>query len=186
MTFSRTELPDVILIEPRIHGDDRGYFTETYRQDLLENFISKKVKFSQENESKSTYGVLRGLHFQIPPYSQSKLVRVIKGKVLDVVVDIRKNSPNYGHHIAVELSDNNKKQLFIPQGFAHGFIVLSEEAIFNYKVDNKYSPEHEHGILFSDQDLNIDWKVNTEDLILSDKDKLLGKFSVLEDYFKGH
>ena len=183
MTFTRTELPDVIIIEPKVFQDERGYFSEIFRNDLLEEFISGKTNFFQDNESKSSYGVLRGLHFQIPPFAQTKLVRVIKGKVLDIVVDIRKSSTTYGKHISIELSEDNKKQIFIPQGFAHGFVVLSDEAIFNYKVDNKYSPLHERGVVFSDKSLDIDWKVNNEDLIITSKDELLKSFDELEDYF---
>lgn len=183
MIFTRSKLQDVIIIEPRIFNDERGYFAEIFRNDLLEKFISKKVYFFQDNESKSTYGVLRGLHFQIPPFSQTKLVRVTQGKVLDVVVDLRKNSDTYGQHISIELSEENKKQVFIPPGFAHGFIVLSEEATFNYKVDNKYSPKHESGIIFDDKFLNIDWQVSENNFILTEKDKSLDSFESLKNYF---
>ena len=155
-----------------MHGDDRGYFVETFRQDLFEEAVGYQVNFVQDNESKSTKGVLRGLHYQIPPFSQSKLVRVLEGKVLDVAVDIRKNSPTFGQHIAIELSSENMRQIFIPQGFAHGFTVLSEIAIINYRVDNLYSPEHEKGIAFNDLKLNIDWRFKMEELKLSEKDKL--------------
>ena len=145
MKFIPTEIPDVVIIEPLIHGDNRGYFVETFRRDLFYQYINK-IEFVQDNESKSDYGVLRGLHYQLPPYSQSKLVRVIEGVVLDVAVDIRKKSPTFGKSVAVELSGQNKKQLFIPQGFAHGFVVLSESAIFSYKVDNFYNKESDRGI----------------------------------------
>ena len=161
-----------MLIEPHAHGDDRGYFVETFRQDLFAEALGYQVNFVQDNESKSTKGVLRGLHYQIPPFGQSKLVRVLEGKVLDVAVDIRKNSTTFGQHIAIELSSESMQQLFIPQGFAHGFTVLSEIAIINYRVDNLYSPEHEKGIAFNDLKLNIDWRFKMEELKLSEKDKL--------------
>lgn len=170
MILTRTAIPDVILIEPAVHGDTRGYFVETFRADKLEKFIGFPLSFCQDNESKSTYGVLRGLHYQLPPYAQTKLVRVIEGCVLDVAVDIRKGSPTYGHHVAVELSGENKRQLFIPRGFAHGFVVLSETCTFAYKVDNYYSPECDRGIAFNDPSLKIDWIVPTEKLQLSLKD----------------
>ena len=171
MKFKRTIIPDVIIIEPELFGDIRGYFSETFRKDKLESFIGYKIKFVQDNESKSSYGVLRGLHYQMPPFAQTKLVRVIKGRVLDVAVDIRKGSPTFGKHVAVELSENNKKQLLVPRGFAHGFVVLSEEAIFTYKVDNYYSPECDRGFAFDDTSLNIDWKLPVEEILLSPKDK---------------
>ena len=172
MKFTHQLISDVIIIDPLVHGDDRGYFVETFRQDLFEEAVGYQVNFIQDNESKSTKGVLRGLHYQIPPFSQSKLVRVLEGKVLDVAVDIRKNSPTFGQHIAIELSSENMRQIFIPQGFAHGFAVLSEIAIINYRVDNLYSPEHEKGIAFNDLKLNIDWRFKMEELKLSEKDKL--------------
>ena len=172
MKFTHQLISDVILIDLLVHGDDRGYFVEIFRQDLFAAALGYQVNFVQDNESKSTKGVLRGLHYQIPPFSQSKLVRVLKGKVLDVAVDIRKNSPTFGQHIAIELSSENMKQLFIPQGFAHGFAVLSEIAIINYRVDNLYSPEHEKGIAFNDLKLNIDWRFKMEELKLSEKDRL--------------
>ena len=170
MKFKRTIIPDVIIIEPELFGDIRGYFSETFRKDKLESFIGYKIKFVQDNESKSSYGVLRGLHYQMPPFAQTKLVRVIKGRVLDVAVDIRKGSPTFGKHVAVELSENNKKQLLVPRGFAHGFVVLSEEAIFTYKVDNYYNFESERGIAFNDNTLDIDWKINIKNPQLSSKD----------------
>lgn len=170
MNFIRTEIPDVVICEPVVHGDHRGYFVETFRQDKLEEFLGFKVNFCQDNESKSSKGVLRGLHYQLPPHAQTKLVRVIKGKVLDVAVDIRKDSPRFGQHVAVELSEDNKRQLFVPRGFAHAFVVLSDEAIFAYKVDNYYSPECDRGIAFDDKDLAIDWQMDTTLLQLSDKD----------------
>ena len=172
MKFTHQLISDVIIIDPLVHGDDRGYFVETFRQDLFEEAVGYQVNFIQDNESKSTKGVLRGLHYQIPPYGQSKLVRVLEGRVLDVAVDIRKNSPTFGQHIAIELSSENMRQIFIPQGFAHGFAVLSEIAIINYRVDNLYSPEHEKGIAFNDLKLNIDWRFKMEELKLSEKDRL--------------
>ena len=160
-----------MLIEPTTHGDDRGYFLETFRKDLFEEAIGYKVDFVQDNESKSTKGVLRGLHYQLPPYTQAKLVRVIKGSVLDVAVDIRKSSPTFGQHVAVELTEQNKHQLFVPHGFAHGFVVLSNSATFAYKVDNYYAPKHDRGIAFNEIKLNIDWKLPLEKLQLSAKDE---------------
>ncbi|CAC9533792.1 dTDP-4-dehydrorhamnose 3,5-epimerase (EC 5.1.3.13) [uncultured Gammaproteobacteria bacterium] len=179
MLFERLEISDIVLIKPIIHSDDRGYFLETFRQDFLEDFIGEKINFIQDNESKSNKGVLRGLHYQLPPYEQAKLVRVIEGSVLDVVVDIRKFSPTFGNSVTVELSDRNKHQLFIPKGFAHGFVVLSDEAIFAYKVDNAYSSELEKGIIFNDKVLNIDWILPKNQLKLSDKDKDLQEFKEL-------
>jgi len=176
MNFIRTAIHDVVIIEPKVHGDERGYFSETFRQDELEKFLGFKVNFCQDNESKSNYGVLRGLHYQSPPFPQTKLVRVLEGKVLDVAVDARKGSSNFGQHVAVELSSENKKQLFVPRGFAHGFVVLSETATFAYKVDNYYCPKCETGIAFNDPFLGIDWKLPVKDLKLSEKDKKQGPF----------
>ena len=170
MTFTRTKIEDVIIIEPQVHGDDRGYFVETFRQDKLEEFLGFKVNFCQDNESKSSRGVLRGLHYQLSPTAQTKLVRVIQGCVLDVAVDIRKGSPTFGQYIAVELSAQNKKQLFVPRGFAHGFVVLEDDTIFAYKVDNYYSPTNDRGVAFNDPAIGIDWIVPTAELNLSDKD----------------
>jgi dTDP-4-dehydrorhamnose 3,5-epimerase len=170
--FTKQKIPGVVLIKPTIHGDDRGYFIETFRQDLFERFVGYKVNFIQDNESKSTLGVLRGLHYQLPPYTQAKLVRVIEGRVLDIAVDIRKSSPTFGQHIAVELTGSNKHQLFVPHGFAHGFVVLSDNATFAYKVDNYYAPEHDRGIAFDDAKLDIDWQLPLAKLQLSDKDKI--------------
>jgi len=170
MQFTRTKIEDVIIIDPKVHGDDRGYFVETFRQDKLEDFLGFKVNFCQDNESKSSRGVLRGLHYQLSPASQTKLVRVIQGSVLDVAVDIRKGSPTFGEHVAVELSAENKRQLFVPRGFAHGFVVLEDDTVFAYKVDNYYSPENDRGILFSDSAIGIDWGMDTSELKLSDKD----------------
>ena len=170
MKLSRTELTEVVICEPTIYGDERGYFTETFRQDKLENFLGYKIDFVQDNESKSSFGVLRGLHYQLPPHSQAKLVRVIEGSVLDIAVDIRKNSPTFGKHVAIELTGANKKQLLVPRGFAHGFVVLSETATFAYKVDNFYNLESERGIAFDDGQLNIDWQLPLDQLKLSPKD----------------
>ena len=170
MKFTRLEIPDLILCEPQVFGDDRGYFTETFRQDKLDEFLGYKINFCQDNESKSSFGVLRGLHYQLAPHAQTKLVRAISGSVLDVAVDIRKGSPTFGKHVAEELSAENKKQLLVPRGFAHGFVVLSEEAIFSYKVDNYYHPESDRGIAFDDAALAIDWKFKVNELQLSAKD----------------
>jgi dTDP-4-dehydrorhamnose 3,5-epimerase len=171
MQFEKQSIPAVVLVKPKVFGDHRGYFVETFRQDKFEQEIGYQVNFIQDNESKSNKGVLRGLHFQVPPAAQSKLVRVIQGKVLDVAVDIRQGSPTYGQYVTAELSDENKHQLFVPRGFAHGFVVLSETAIFSYKVDNYYSPENDRGLAFDDQQLNIDWQLPKDQLQLSDKDQ---------------
>ena len=170
MKFIRTKISDVIICEPDVYGDDRGYFTETFRADKLEDFLGFKINFCQDNESRSSYGVLRGLHYQMPPFAQTKLVRVIEGVVWDMVVDIRKGSPTFGKHIDLELTGENKKQLLIPRGFAHGFVVLSEFARFAYKVDNYYSPDNDRGIAYNDKTLNINWQVPQDKLILSQKD----------------
>ena len=170
MKFIRTNIPDVIIIEPEIHGDERGYFVETFRQDKLEKFLGHSVNFVQDNESKSSRGVLRGLHYQLGTASQSKLVRVISGRVLDVTVDIREGSPTFGQHIAIELTSENKRQLFVPRGFAHGFLVLEDETVFAYKVDNYYSPENDRGMAFNDPSLAIDWQLETSMFNLSEKD----------------
>ncbi len=170
MQFTRTKIPDVIIIEPKVHGDSRGYFVETFRADKLEEFLGFKINFCQDNESKSSKGVLRGLHYQLHPAAQTKIVRVIQGRVLDVAVDIRKNSSTFGQHVAVELTSENKKQLLVPRGFAHGFVVLEEDTIFAYKVDNYYSPQNDRGIAFNDPSLNINWILGHDELNLSDKD----------------
>lgn len=182
MIFTRTAIPDVILIDPKVHGDKRGYFVETFRADKLEAFLGFKVPFCQDNESKSNYGVLRGLHYQLPPFAQSKLVRIIEGEVLDVAVDIRKGSPTFGHHVAVRLSGENKRQMFMPRGFAHGFVVLSETCTFAYKVDNYYSFENDRGIAFDDPFLNIDWMLEANKLQLSDKDTQQPLFSEADHF----
>ncbi|MDH6354458.1 dTDP-4-dehydrorhamnose 3,5-epimerase [Dysgonomonas sp. PH5-45] len=170
MKFTEQEIKGVWVIEPRVFNDDRGYFMEAFKQKDFEENVGK-INFIQDNESKSTKGVLRGLHIQKGEYSQAKLVRVLKGRVLDVAVDVRKGSPTYGRHVAVELSEENKKQLFIPRGFAHGFAVLSDEAVFLYKVDNAYAPQSEVTIMWNDPAIGIDWGVKIEDMILSEKDK---------------
>ena len=184
MNFIRTEIEDVVIIEPQVHRDERGYFVETFRKDKLEQFLGYKINFCQDNESKSAKGVLRGVHYQLPPYSQTKLVRVIQGRVLDVAVDIRKGSPTFGKHVAIELSGENKKQIFIPRGFAHLFVVLEDDTVFAYKVDNYYSPECDRGILFSDEALGIDWILNQDELNLSAKDKVQPKLSETNDLFE--
>ena len=183
MLFIPQSIPDVLVIEPKIHGDLRGYFVETFRQDKFEQALGYKVNFIQDNESKSSKGVLRGLHFQLAPHAQSKLVRVIEGAVLDVCVDIRIGSPSFGQHVKVVLSGENKKQIFIPRGFAHGFVVLTDTATFAYKVDNYYSPECDRGLTFDDAELNIDWQLPKEQLQLSDKDTKQAKLAELLDCF---
>jgi len=185
MKFIKADIPDIMIIEPIVFSDDRGYFEETYRKDMLEEAIGYSIDFVQDNESKSSYGVLRGLHFQFPPFAQSKLVRVIKGKILDVAVDIRKGSPTFGKYVSIELSEENKRMVFIPRGFAHGFVVLSDEAIFSYKVDNYYSKENDCGIAYDDPSLGIDWQLDTDSLKLSEKDQaqqLLSDADRLFDY----
>ncbi|WP_291319335.1 dTDP-4-dehydrorhamnose 3,5-epimerase [Desulfonatronospira sp.] len=169
MQFKPTEIADVVMVEPRVLGDERGYFMESFRQDIFSREIPG-VNFIQDNESSSLYGVLRGLHYQLPPFAQAKLVRVVTGRVLDVCVDIRSNSPDFGRHVAVELSGENKRQVFIPGGFAHGFLVLSSHAVFQYKVDQVYSRDHERGIAWDDPRLGIDWGIGRDEMTLSDKD----------------
>lgn len=170
MEVIKTEIEGVVIIEPRIFHDERGYFYESFSQREFEEKVCKTV-FVQDNQSKSSYGVLRGLHFQKAPYSQSKLVRCIKGKVLDVAVDIRKGSPTFGKYVAVELSEDNHRQFFVPRGFAHGFAVLSDEAVFQYKCDNYYNKESEGSIAWNDESLTIDWKIDMDKVVLSEKDK---------------
>ena len=184
MKFIPQSIPEVLLIEPTVHGDKRGYFVETFRQNLFEDVLGYQVNFVQDNESKSTKGVLRGLHYQLPPYTQAKLVRVIEGSVLDVAVDIRKSSPTFGQHVAVELMAEDKRQLFVPHGFAHGFVVLSDSATFAYKVDNYYAPRHDRGIAFNDKDLAIDWQLPIDILQLSDKDKNQPTLANSKDLFE--
>ena len=172
MNFISQSIPELFLIEPIIHKDSRGYFVETFKQTLFDEAIGYKVNFVQDNESKSiSRGVLRGLHFQSYPHTQVKLVRVIQGKVLDVAVDLRKESKTFGQHASVVLSEENKKQLFIPRGFAHGFIVLSESATISYKVDAYYAAKHNEGIAYNDPDINIDWGFSESEIILSEADK---------------
>lgn len=170
MNVIKTSIDGVVIIEPRIFKDTRGYFFESFNQEEFEKKVCH-TRFVQDNESKSFYGVVRGLHFQKPPYAQSKLVRVVKGAVLDVAVDIRKGSPTFGHHVAVELTEENHYQLFIPRGFAHGFSVLSEEVVFQYKCDNFYVPQSEGAISWDDPDLGVDWRIPTDEVLLSEKDK---------------
>lgn len=170
MKFIEQSIKGVWIIEPKVFNDERGYFMESFKKEVFEEHIGN-VNFIQDNESKSTRGVLRGLHYQTGEFSQAKLVRALKGSVLDVAVDLRKSSPTFGQHIAVELSEENKRQFFIPRGFAHGFLVLSEEAIFSYKVDNVYAPAHESSLMWNDPTVNIDWGIKEEELLLSAKDK---------------
>ncbi|WP_418684070.1 dTDP-4-dehydrorhamnose 3,5-epimerase [Alistipes putredinis] len=170
MEVIKTNIEGVVIIEPRIFRDDRGYFFESFSQRDFQEKVCNTV-FVQDNESKSSYGVLRGLHFQKPPHAQSKLVRVIKGAVLDVAVDIRKGSPTFGQHVAVELTEDNHRQFFIPRGFAHGFSVLTDEVIFQYKCDNFYAPQSEGALAWDDPDLGIDWRIPTDKVLLSEKDR---------------
>ena len=171
MEVIKTKLDGVVIIEPKIFGDARGYFFESFSQREFEEKV-RKINFVQDNESMSSYGVMRGLHFQRPPFTQSKLVRCVKGAVLDVAVDIRKGSPTYGQHVAVELTEDNHRQFFVPRGFAHGFAVFSENAIFQYKCDNFYAPQAAGGISIVDESLGIDWKIPTDKALLSEKDTL--------------
>lgn len=182
MNFIKTKFEGLTIIEPKVFSDVRGCFLETYNKELFNENIGQ-VSFVQDNESKSFKGVLRGLHFQKPPYDQAKLVRCIKGKILDVAVDLRKKSNTYGKHFTIELSEKNKKQLFIPRGFAHGFLVLSNAAIFSYKVDNKYAPDYDAGILWDDPVLKIQWGINKEEVLISEKDSKLPLFSKFESCF---
>ena len=170
MEVIKTDIEGVVIIEPRIFRDERGYFYESFSQREFEEKVCRTI-FVQDNQSKSSYGVLRGLHFQKPPYAQSKLVRCIKGTVLDVAVDIRKSSPTFGKYVAVELSEDNHRQFFIPRGFAHGFAVLSDEAVFQYKCDNFYNKESEGAVAWDDPELSIDWKVPADKVLLSEKDR---------------
>lgn len=169
MNYIETAIQGVYVIEPKVFNDARGYFFEAWKKEEFEEHVGKTI-FVQDNESKSSYGVLRGLHYQKGKYSQAKLVRVIKGKVLDVAVDIRRSSPTFGQHVMVELSEENKRQFFIPRGFAHGFLVLSEEAVFTYKVDNVYAPQAEAGIRWNDPQLGIEWPIDPKDVLTSEKD----------------
>ncbi|NRB83877.1 MAG: dTDP-4-dehydrorhamnose 3,5-epimerase [Winogradskyella sp.] len=180
MNFNQTDLEDCFIIEPRVFEDKRGYFYESFNYRLFENYLGSSINFVQDNESFSQKGVLRGLHFQTGEFAQAKLVRVIKGEVLDVVVDCRVNSKTFGHHISVILNEDNKRQLFVPRGFAHGFVTLSEVAIFAYKCDNYYNRNSEGGIIFNDEELCIDWKLPKEELIISEKDLVLPTFKELQ------
>lgn len=170
MKIIKTDIEGVVVIEPRLFKDDRGYFFESFSHREFDEKV-RKVNFVQDNESKSSYGVLRGLHFQKPPHAQSKLVRVIKGAVLDVAVDIRKGSPTFGKYVAVELTEDNHRQFFIPRGFAHGFSVLTDEVVFQYKCDNFYAPQSEGALAWNDPDLDIDWHIPADKILLSEKDK---------------
>ena len=183
MKFIKTAIPDVYIIEPSVFGDERGYFLESFNLEKFKENIYP-INFVQDNESKSSKGVLRGLHFQKPPFEQAKLVRCIEGTVIDVAVDIRRGSPTYGKHVAIELSGENKRQLFVPRGFAHGFSVLSESAVFAYKVDNRYAPESDSGIRYDDKELNIDWGLVEDEVQISVKDKNLLFFKDLDSPFK--
>lgn len=178
MNVIKTSIEGVVIIEPNVFKDARGYFFESYSQREFEEKV-RKINFVQDNESMSSYGVMRGLHFQRPPFTQSKLVRCVKGAVLDVAVDIRKGSPTYGQNVAVELTEDNHRQFFVPRGFAHGFAVLSETAVFQYKCDNFYAPQADGGISIKDDSLGIDWKIPTENALLSDKDTL---HALLKDF----
>ena len=173
MNLIKTKIADLFILEPKVFADGRGYFFESYNKKTLEILIGKEYNFVQDNESKSSYGVIRGLHYQLAPYSQAKLVRVLEGRVYDVAVDLRKDSPTFGEWAGVELSGENKKQFLIPKGFAHGFSVLSETAVFTYKCDEYYHPEAEAGIIYNDPSIGIDWKIPEKDVKLSEKDKLL-------------
>lgn len=183
MDYKETEIKGVYVIEPRVFNDARGYFMEAWKQEEFSAHVGH-VEFIQDNESKSSYGVLRGLHYQKGDASQAKLVRVIKGRVVDVAVDIRRGSPTFGKHVMVELSEDNKRQFFIPRGFAHGFLVLSDEAIFTYKVDNPYAPQQDAGIRWNDPDLGIEWPIDPKEVITSEKDlkQPLLKDAVVFDY----
>ncbi len=183
MLIKEAEIPGVFIIEPQLFEDTRGYFFESFNQHKFNQAVGKEVLFVQDNQSISRYGVLRGLHFQKSPYAQAKLVRVISGEVLDVAVDIRKDSQTFGKHISIILSSENKRQLFVPRGFAHGFVVLSETAEFLYKCDNFYVPSHDSGIVFDDEDLQINWMLSEKDFILSEKDKNLKGFAELKENY---
>ena len=182
MKFIKTDIPSLVIIEPTVFADARGYFLESYNKKAFEENIGS-VNFVQDNESKSSKGVLRGFHFQKPPFTQAKLVRCIEGEVLDVAVDIRRGSPTYGKHISVKLTGENKKQLFVPRGFAHGFAVLSKTAVFAYKVDNIYAPKYDGGIIWNDTDLQIDWNLSENEVKLSEKDAKLPTLASLDNPF---
>ncbi|MGM9806202.1 MAG: dTDP-4-dehydrorhamnose 3,5-epimerase [Candidatus Aphodosoma sp.] len=185
MEVIKTDIEGVVIIEPRIFNDTRGYFFESFSQREFEAKV-RKINFVQDNESMSSYGVMRGLHFQRPPFAQSKLVRCVRGRVLDVAVDIRKGSPTYGHHVTVELTEDNHRQFFVPRGFAHGFAVLSETAVFQYKCDNFYAPEADGGISINDDSLGIDWQVPTPSAVLSEKDTRHARLKDFDSPFDYH
>lgn len=176
-------IPEVLIIQPKVHLDDRGYFIETFRHDFFKAQLGYEINFIQDNEAKSAKGVLRGLHYQSEPKAQTKLVRVIEGEILDVAVDIRVGSPNFGCHVAVKLSGENKRQMFIPRGFAHGYLVLSDTAIVAYKVDNYYSPEHDYGLAYDDDDLKINWLIEKKEMRISEKDMKHPKLRELKSSF---
>jgi dTDP-4-dehydrorhamnose 3,5-epimerase len=182
MKFNETSISGLVIIEPKVFNDSRGYFFEPYNKDKFDKYFGI-TNFVQDNESKSSEGVLRGFHFQKPPYDQAKLVRCIEGEVLDIALDIRKNSKTYGKYEKIILSAKNKKQFFIPRGFAHAFLVLSKTAIFSYKVDNVYAPDYDSGVIWNDPDLAIDWDFNKSELIISEKDKNLSFFSKINSPF---
>ena len=171
MNIIKTEIEGVLIIEPKVFGDERGYFFESYNAEQFARQTGLNITFVQDNESKSSYGVLRGLHYQLPPYAQSKLVRCVRGRVVDYAVDIRKNSPTFGRYVCCELSEENHRQFFLPRGMAHGFVVLSPEALFQYKCDNLYHPESEGAVAWNDPAIGIDWGIPTADIILSEKDR---------------
>lgn len=176
MIYERCKIPDVVLCKPLVHTDDRGYFFESFRLDSLEEFLGYALNFCQDNESKSQYGVIRGLHFQRPPFAQTKLIRVIQGAIIDVAVDMRKGSKTLGQYVTAELTAENKQQLYVPKGFAHGFAVLSEEAIIAYKCDNYYAPQYDGGVNYADKTLAVNWPIPPEKRILSAKDQQLPNF----------
>jgi len=176
MNITTCKIKDLLIIEPRVFEDDRGYFFESFNAKTFFDLTGNRNEFVQDNESKSTYGTLRGIHFQNSPFNQAKLVRAVSGKILDVAVDLRPNSPTFGEWYSEILSEENKKQLYVPRGFGHGFVVISEIAVFSYKVDNYYSKQHDSGIMWNDTSLDIDWQISKSDLILSEKDKNLQSF----------
>jgi len=178
MIVTKTNIEGLLVLTPKVFEDERGYFFESYNKKTFNKYTGLNIEFVQDNQSKSSFGVLRGLHYQLPPYAQAKLVRVLQGKVLDVAVDIREGSTTYGQHFSIELSDKNKKQFFIPRGFAHGFVVLSKTAVFSYKCDNFYNKESEGGIIFNDSTLDINWIINKQDIELSSKDLILPQFGL--------
>ena len=180
MIFNTLQIPDLIVFEPNVISDNRGYFIETFNKKIIESILGYNLNFCQDNETKSSYGVLRGLHYQKKPHSQTKLVRVVKGEILDVVVDLRKDSPTFGMYNSIILNETNKKQLLVPRGFAHGFLSLADDTRVLYKVDNYYNPKSERGIIFNDKDLGIDWKLNPDQFKISEKDKTLPSLRDIE------